>query len=110
MEADREVGVVLEHHFYSVAYLASKQWTQGAQVLLFCWDWCEFGEGLVGVLPVERLAVDLTYALLPLLHEDVFRLAERLTGNVVDATRGIVPVHLIGRYARASRSGAATGP
>src|SRR5215207_5479285 len=107
MEADREVGVVLEHHFYAVAHLAPKQWTQGAQVLLFCWGRFEFGEGLVGVLSVERLAVDLTYALWSLLHEDVFLLAELLTGNVVHVAWGVVPIHLVGCHVVGPRGGLA---
>src|SRR5829696_698606 len=98
MHARWEVGVVLEDHLYGVAHLRPEYRAQGAQVLLFWRTWLELGETFVGVLAVERLAVGLAYAVFPLAHENVSLLAEGLTGDLVLAAWGVIPINLVCGY------------
>src|SRR5215216_5123350 len=98
MHARWELSVVLEDHLNGVAHLRPEYRAQGAQVLLFWRTWLELGEMFVSVLAVERLAIGLAYAVFPLAHENVFLLAEGLTGDLVLAAWGVIPVNFVSSY------------
>src|SRR5215203_6166571 len=98
MHASREVGVVLEVDLYGVAHLCPDQRTQCAKVVLILGTLLEFGEGIVCVLPIEGLAVDLAYAVLTSLYEDVLIGVEGFTTYVAYAVWGEVPVEGVCGY------------
>src|SRR5215207_1969568 len=98
MHARWELSVVPEDYLYGVAHLRPEYRAQGAQVLLFWRTWLELSEAFVGVLAVERLAVGLAYAVFPLAHENVLLLAKGLTGDLVLAAWGVIPVNLVCCY------------
>src|SRR5574337_2182450 len=55
------------------------------------------GKGSIGVLAVDRLAIDLADPLFAALNKDVFGRTKRLPAALVDAGRRVIPIYLDSR-------------
>jgi hypothetical protein len=102
--------VVLEVDHDGVADLGLDDRPQQPQVLPLGRARLAAGEAGVGVLPIQRLDVDLADAVRALLDEDVLGLTEWLAGEVVEPQGRVIPADLIGGQVVGARPPPASRP
>src|SRR5215469_14426879 len=96
MHAYGEGQIVLEDNVDRVSHLGPEQRAQIAEMLPFFRARFELSESRVGVFTVEGLLHHLTDLVRPHRNPKPLRVAKGLAGDLIDATRRIVPYHLIG--------------
>src|SRR5713101_4954302 len=95
MQAHREVQVVLEDDLDRVAHFSPQKWPQEPEVLPFFRPWLQPSERAVRVLAVQSFFVNLADSVRPAGNPRTLCFAKGLAGDLIQASRRVVPCHLV---------------